>query len=149
MVELAEREDLDEVDLAIAMLSPEARQVLYNRFSVMKSRARTANIRIAWATRDEWMRDVIGLLPRGFNPSVHRITYKVNRRGEYDKSSIVISRAAKDVFRTAERIKGIDIQEVNRRQILAVELSRRLLLPPNGQSFDEIIRDAMAAAGYI
>jgi hypothetical protein len=149
MVELAEREDLDEADLAIAMLSPEARQVLYNRFSVMKNRARGANIRIAWATRDEWMRDVIGLLPRGFNPGVHRITYKVNRRGEYDKSSIVVSRAAKDVFRTAERIKGIDIQEVNRRQILAVELSRRLLLPPNGQSFDEIIRDAMAAAGYI
>lgn len=131
-------------------VSSDEYKALANRFFVVKSRAKKEGTPFLWPTFASWLGDFERLAPPNFSPDTHRINYDLTKHIEYSARTISFAGATKSLGRAVEKASKLttaDIQEQDRRVILASELSMRLLDYRAGTSFQEILRDSLAAAG--
>lgn len=131
-------------------LSKEERSVLANRFFVTKSRAKKEGAAFLWPTLADWLEDIDKLAPQDFSPDTYRINYDLTKHIEYSARTISFSGSAKSLGRAVEKaskLTAVPIDKQDKRVILASELSMRLLDYKAGTSFQEILRDSLAAAG--
>ncbi|MFZ1291719.1 MAG: hypothetical protein WAR79_16605 [Melioribacteraceae bacterium] len=136
--------------MATIPLPKEARNALSNRFFVAKSRAKEKNIPFVWDGFSDWWADFEEVCPPDFDYKAWRIVYDLGFAKEYSPRTMRLQRGSKMRLRVTEksvRMTEAPIEEQDKRVILAAELSVRLLSYTPGTSFQEILRDSLAAAG--
>lgn len=136
--------------MATAPLSKEARNALSNRFFVAKSRAREKNIPFVWDGFSDWWADFETICPPDFDYKAWRIVYDMGVAKEYSLRTMRLSHGAKMRLRVTEKsvqLTEAPITDLDKRVILAAELSVRLISYNPGTSFQEILRESLAAAG--
>lgn len=136
--------------MATVPLSKEARNALSNRFFVAKSRAKADNILFVWGGFADWWADFETICPPDFDYKAWRIVYDMGIAKEYSPRTMRLSHGAKMRMRVTEKsvkLTEAPIADLDKRVILAAELSMRLLAYTPGTSFQEILRESMAAAG--
>lgn len=136
--------------MAMLPLSKEARNALSNRFYVAKTRAKADGLHFAWNGFADWWKDFEEICPADFEYKAWRIVYDLGIAREYSPRTMRLQRGSKMRLRVTEksvRMTEAPIEEQDKRVILAAELSVRLLSYTPGTSFQEILRDSLAAAG--
>ena len=136
--------------MATVPLSKEARNALSNRFFVAKSRAKADNTPFVWGCFAAWWTDFETVCPPDFDYKAWRIVYDMGIAKEYSPRTMRLVHGSKMRMRVTEKsvkMTEAPIADLDKRVILAAELSVRLLAYSPGTSFQEILQESLAAAG--
>lgn len=136
--------------MATVPLSKEARNALANRFYVAKARAKADDIPFVWNSFSDWWADFEEVCPPDFEYKAWRVVYDLGLAHEYSPRTMRLQHGSKMRLRVTEKtvkLTEAPISDLDKRVILASELSMRLLDYREGTSFQEILRDSLSAAG--
>ena len=78
-------------------ISPQDRRVLYNRFSVMKAKAKKNNIPFNWHHFSHFLDDLLDIAPSDYSPGGYRVTFDPD---ELHPDGMGYCRATLEVYKT-------------------------------------------------